>query len=81
MDALTELAADILTFNPDTREGLALQVRAIVFHHSDLIEPNLDCDGESEDSWLRCFVESVFCTGVPFLPYRTCTEMLLARER
>ncbi len=81
MAALDEVAADILTFNADTREGLALQVRALMYHHLDLIEPSLDDDGESDDWWLACFVESV-CSfaGVPFPPHRFLADMLRERE-
>jgi hypothetical protein len=79
-DRLAEIADEILEFNATTREGLAVQVRAMIFRCREAIEPTMDWQGESEDPWQRSFLESVAgFVGTPFPPFRSFVEMLLER--
>jgi hypothetical protein len=80
-DALREAAADVLTFDAVTREGLGLQVRAMIVGAYEALTPAFEWDGEPEDSWLHCFLRSVCAfAGVEYPPYRHHVTMLLERE-
>jgi hypothetical protein len=79
-DRLAEIGDEILTFNATTRDGLAVQVRAMIFRSREAIEPTLDWQGEAEDPWQLAFLESLAgFVGTPFPPYRSYVEMLLER--
>jgi hypothetical protein len=70
-DELNPLAADILSHNASTLDGLALQLRALISAYNETWESaSMDEDEEPEHPWLRDFIESTAgVLGVPFPPF------------
>jgi Phage related protein len=72
LDKLNPLAAEILSYNASTLDGLRLQLRALISAYNETWEPagTDDEDEEPEYPCMRNFIESAAgVLGVPFPPY------------
>ena len=78
---MDEIAINILAIDATTREGIAVQTKAVIYRHIEGISATLEWNGEAECDDLRRYLASVSAfAGVAFPPYRTFVEMLLDRE-
>jgi hypothetical protein len=68
---LNPLAAEILSYNAITLEGLRLQLRALISAYNETWEPaDLAGEEDPEHPWTRDFIESAAgVLGVPFPPF------------
>jgi hypothetical protein len=78
---LDDLVADILSCEAITREGLAIQIKAAIYHYHEATAPTFEWEGEAEDENMRRFLASLASfIGVAFPAFETHVSMLIERD-